>query len=237
MCSSDLAAAERPRHLAAIAPWEGASDVYRDALLRGGIPDTEFNDHGVTVTIYGQGRTEDTSSAGANLRDHPLFDDYWADKVADVSRIEVPAYVLASWTNPLHTRGTLAAFRALDPARSWLRVHHEQEWIDFADPRRLHDLRRFLDRYLKDVDNDWEATPRVRLSVLDPGGHGDVVDRAERGWPLARARTRTALWTHAAILIAVLQAPFYGLLPQIVVLGVAAGICWREDYPELAAGG
>ena len=53
----------------------------------------------------------------------------------------------------------------------------------------------------------------------------------------ARARTRTALWTHAAILIAVLQTPFYWLLPQIVVLGVAAGICWREDHPELAAGG
>jgi hypothetical protein len=53
----------------------------------------------------------------------------------------------------------------------------------------------------------------------------------------ARARTRTALWTHAAILIGVLQLPFYGLLPQVVVLGVAAGICWREDHPELAARG
>lgn len=53
----------------------------------------------------------------------------------------------------------------------------------------------------------------------------------------ARARTQTALWAHAAILIGVIQAPVYGLLPQIVVLGLAAGICWREDHPELAARG
>lgn len=183
-------AAEHPRHLAAIAPWEGASDVYRDALVRGGIPDTEFNDHGVAAMIFGEHGVEDTSSAGANLREHPLVDAYWDDKVADLSRVDVPAYVLASWTNPLHTRGTLAAYRALPSETTWLRVHHEQEWIDFADPRRLHDLRRFFDRYLKGVENDWEATPRVRLSVLDLSGHGDVVDRPERSWPLERMRTR-----------------------------------------------
>lgn len=53
----------------------------------------------------------------------------------------------------------------------------------------------------------------------------------------ARARTRTALWAHTAILIGVLQAPFYGLLPQVILLGVAVGICWREEHPELAARG
>lgn len=35
-------AAERPPHLAAINPWEGVSDVYRDLLMRGGMPDTGF---------------------------------------------------------------------------------------------------------------------------------------------------------------------------------------------------
>lgn len=51
------------------------------------------------------------------------------------------------------------------------------------------------------------------------------------------ARTRTGIWVHAAIVIGVIQTPFYGLLPQIVVLGVAAGVCWREEHPELTAHG
>lgn len=52
-----------------------------------------------------------------------------------------------------------------------------------------------------------------------------------------RARTRTALWSHAAILIFAVQLPFYGLLPQIVVIGFAAGICWREDHPGVLVDG
>ena len=35
-------AAEQPPHLAAINPWEGVSDVYRDLVMRGGMPDTGF---------------------------------------------------------------------------------------------------------------------------------------------------------------------------------------------------
>lgn len=49
------------------------------------------------------------------------------------------------------------------------------------------------------------------------------------------ARTPTALWAHIAILICITQIPYYGLLPQLVVVGIAAGICWRENHPEEAA--
>lgn len=52
-----------------------------------------------------------------------------------------------------------------------------------------------------------------------------------------RYRTRTGLWCHAAIVICALQSPFYGLLPQIVIVGFAAGICWRDVHPEAASGG
>jgi O-antigen ligase len=51
----------------------------------------------------------------------------------------------------------------------------------------------------------------------------------------AIARTPTALWAHIVILICITQIPYYGLLPQIVVIGFAAGICWRENHPEEAA--
>src|SRR5208337_3070935 len=51
------------------------------------------------------------------------------------------------------------------------------------------DLRRFFDHYLKGIDNGWESTPRVRLSVLDPGGL-EVVNRVENEFPLARQEFR-----------------------------------------------
>lgn len=37
-----FAAAEQPPHLAASAPWKGFSDMYRDVVYGGGIPDPTF---------------------------------------------------------------------------------------------------------------------------------------------------------------------------------------------------
>ncbi|MGZ6925355.1 MAG: O-antigen ligase family protein [Acidimicrobiia bacterium] len=48
-----------------------------------------------------------------------------------------------------------------------------------------------------------------------------------------RARTPTALWAHICIFMCITQLPYYGLLPQFVLVGLAAGICWRENHPEL----
>lgn len=48
-----------------------------------------------------------------------------------------------------------------------------------------------------------------------------------------RARTPAALWAHICIFMAITQLPYYGLLPQFVLVGIAAGICWRENHPEL----
>jgi O-antigen ligase len=51
----------------------------------------------------------------------------------------------------------------------------------------------------------------------------------------ARARTPTSLWAHICIVIVLTQVPYYGLLPQFVVVGLAGGICWREEHPIAAA--
>ncbi len=48
-----------------------------------------------------------------------------------------------------------------------------------------------------------------------------------------RCRNDTALWAHICIFMTITQLPYYGLLPQIVLVGFAAGICWRENRPEL----
>ncbi|MBO4256973.1 CocE/NonD family hydrolase [Streptomyces griseorubiginosus] len=183
------AAAQQPPHLAAIAPWEGLSDFYRDTVFRGGIRNTgAFWADAIHATLFGQGLVED--AVGENADRYPFFNAYWADKVADFSKITIPAYVAASWTNPLHTPGTIRAYRELGSTEKWLRVHNSFEWLDIADQDSRDDLRKFFDRYLKGLENGWEDTPRVRLSILDQGGT-DVVGRAESEWPLARQTWRS----------------------------------------------
>ncbi len=176
-----MIAATRPPHLAAIAPWEGFTDVYRDFVRVGGILRPAVADQ-VAAWNFGHGRVEDLT---AMARRHPLMNDYWRSKIIDIESIDVPAYVVASWTSTAHTRGTLDAYTRLDPARTWLRVHNSMEWPDLYEYE--EDLQRFFDHAIKGKDNGWDRTPRVRLSVLDPGGE-DQVNRPEETYPLARAR-------------------------------------------------
>jgi predicted acyl esterase len=169
-------AAQRPPHLAAIAPWEGVTDLYRHDVYRGGIPDTGFCDS-MTALMCGSGRVEDVP---AMVCRHPLMNEYWKDKQARPERIDVPAYVTASWANPVHTIGTFEGFERLGSREKWLRVHNTFEWPDFYSHQ--DDLRRFFDHYLRGVDSGWKTTPRVRLSILDMGGKDDV-DRPESEFP------------------------------------------------------
>lgn len=170
-------ASTRPPHLMAIAPWEGWTDPYRDICMWGGIPDEVNPD---SLIGFGRNNAEDI---GAMMKAHPLIDEYWRSKIAEIEAINVPVYAVASWTNPFHVRGTLDAFTRLDADRSWLRVHNTHEWPDLYQYE--DDLLRFFDHVIKGSANGWQDTPRVRLSVLDPGGV-DTINRPESEYPLAR---------------------------------------------------
>ncbi len=174
-------AAEQPPHLAAINPWEGVSDVYRDLVMRGGMPDTGFAallQHG---SFFGKNQKEDILTEAER---YPLMHDLWEDKIPAFDQITVPAYVVASYSNTLHTAGTFRGWRRMASEDKWLRIHNTQEWPDYYDEAHVEDLRKFFDRYLKDEDNDWEQTPRVRYSVLDLEG-GDRVAVAADQFPPA----------------------------------------------------
>lgn len=68
---------------------------------------------------------------------------YWEDKWTHPERIDVPTYVVASWTNPVHTPGTFKAWSCLpDDIPKWLRVHNRQEWSDYYSSPSREDLRR-----------------------------------------------------------------------------------------------
>ena len=172
-------AAEQPPHLTAINPWEGVSDVYRDLVHRGGMPDTGFARQLRDHSFWGLGQKEDII---AESEQSPMMNGLWEDKIPRFERITVPAYVVASYSNTLHTAGTFRAWRRMASEDKWLRVHNTQEWPDYYDDANVEDLRRFFDHYLRGMDNGWETTPRVRYSVLDLIG-GDRINEPAGMFP------------------------------------------------------
>lgn len=198
-------AAEQPPHLAAINPWEGVSDVYRDLVLRGGMPDTGFARQLQEGSFFGKNRKEDII---AEADHNPLMNQLWENKIPEFGKITVPAYVVASYTNTLHTAGTFRAWRRIASQDKWLRIHNSQEWPDYYDETNRDDLRRFFDRYLKDIDNDWESTPRVRYSILDFTG-GDRVGVAAEEFP-PPGTVSTKYYLNGAARVLSTQAPTDG---------------------------
>ncbi len=179
------AAAEHPPHLAAINPWEGVSDRYREMAYHGGIPENRFGPMWRTRRVpYSHQRVEDTITMYA---EHPLWDSYWESKTADLSQVDVPAFIVASWSDQgLHTRGTLEGFKRIRSKDKWLLVHGRKKWQFYYQPENVERLRSFFDRFLKDLPNEVDGWPRVRLEVRDRFYAGEFRDEGE--WPLARTR-------------------------------------------------
>lgn len=183
-------AAEQPPHLAAISPTEGFNDVYRDLIAFGGMPDHGFAQL-LAYNFVGKGKREDYV---AEAKQRPLVDELWRDKAADLERITVPTYVVASYSNTLHTVGTFRGWRRISSEEKWLRIHNTQEWPDYYSEAATEDLRRFFDCYLLGADNGWKNTPAVRYSLLDLQG-GDQVDLAATEFP-PRGTTYQQLYLH-----------------------------------------
>ena len=120
-------AALAPPHLAAINPWEGWSDTYREVARHGGIPETCFWRY--LPSRWGHSVTE-VEDLAAEDAEHPLYDAFWASKSAPLERITVPAFVVASWSDQgLHTRGTLEGFKQIASRQKWLEVHGRKKFL------------------------------------------------------------------------------------------------------------
>jgi hypothetical protein len=176
-------AATRPPHLTAIAPWNGISDVYRQNMMFGGIPNLGFL-AGVFAHLGGPALIERPDKMAAT---HPLLDAYWHDKAAKLESITVPAYAVTDVVTDLHRMGTFEGFRRLGSRQKWLRVNNRQEWVDQYDPVNEADLLKFYDYFLRGADNGWQKTPKVRMDVLDPGGK-DRLNVPYTSWPLEQTR-------------------------------------------------
>ncbi|MDR0212279.1 MAG: CocE/NonD family hydrolase [Pseudomonas putida] len=226
-------AAEQPKHLAAINPWEGVSDVYRDLVMRGGMPDLAFAGLLQNGSFFGKNRKEDILSEAQR---YPLMNPLWADKIPDFERITVPAFVVASYSNTLHTAGTFRGWRRIASQDKWLRIHNSQEWPDYYDEANVEDLRRFFDHYLKGVDNGWEQTPRVRYAVHDFQG-GDRLNVPAQAFPPKEAvSTRLYLDGGARTLSPVAPETEIPAMYQVGVNPDAVSFITRFDQETLVVG-
>jgi predicted acyl esterase len=174
-------AAQCPPHLACIAPWEGTSDIYGESIYEGGIPALTFNEY-IVGSLSGNGYVDD---AVENGKKYPLMNAYWADKIPDFSKIRIPVYATACW-NHFHLHGAFEGFRKVKSTKKWMRAHRDFEWPDGYDLNNLKELNDFFDRYLKDIHNCWESTPRVRLEVQDALEFNYQTNRPEESFPLRR---------------------------------------------------
>jgi uncharacterized protein len=220
-------AAEQPPHLTAINPWEGVSDVYRDLVMRGGMPDIGFAGLLQAGSFFGKNRKEDILG---EVEKYPLMGELWENKIPDFDKIVVPAYVVASYSNTLHAIGTFRAWRRMGSAEKWLRVHNSQEWPDYYDQSNQDDLLRFFDHYLKGEDNGWEQTAPVRYALLDLEGGDRLAVEADSFPPSGVASTKYYLDGRSRTLAAdVPQAE----VPAIYTVGSnPAGVSFITRFDE-----
>jgi predicted acyl esterase len=208
-------AAMRPPHLAAICPWEGFVDFYRDFSHQGGIFSNAFpaawwprqilvNQYGNADTHYQDRETGKRSTGGpalssamllsnradfiGELSRHPLDDAWHAERTADLSRITVPLLSAGNWGGPgLHLRGNIEGFVSASSKHKWLSLHVGGHWESFYLPEYVAMQKRFFERFLNDVDNGWDREPRVQISVRRPDGSSR---RVENEFPLKRTQWR-----------------------------------------------
>jgi predicted acyl esterase len=206
-------AALQPPHLAAICPWEGAADWYRDMCRHGGIlsqfPGWWFPRQ-VSNVQYGVGdraqksfltgrpiagpetlspeeRARNRVDFGADVKAHVWMDDWHKGRNPDWSRVTAPMLSAGNWGgHGLHLRGNVEAFMQAASREKWLEIHGLEHWTHFYTDYGIALQKRFFDYYLKGAKNGWGTSPPVRLLVR----HVDAtfVERLENEWPLARTQ-------------------------------------------------
>ncbi|KAF8851712.1 alpha/beta-hydrolase [Acephala macrosclerotiorum] len=177
-------ASSKPPSLKTIAPWEACGDLYREQFVRGGIFDAGLFNFIIKTNIQGNFAIEDFKAMCARTRkaDSP----YWRDKRADIEKIQIPTFISASHASFVYTMGSIRGWMQVDTPHKWFRICSWQEWYDIWNcPQSPHELAEFFDHFLNGKLNDFEKTPRVRISFLkfnaDP-----ICDIVEDNYPILR---------------------------------------------------
>jgi hypothetical protein len=214
--------------LKAIMPYNVFPDFYRDLVYPGGIYNSWISawvgagrQFAVGAAAVEQGVTEPTCDANmaqqaapneaqtADTAVHPYRDDYWAhDPATLTSRVHIPILGCVNWQDTtVHARAFNEFRDDFDPQTTWL-VGGDGAHTDCPSGRARQV--RFLDYYLKHVQNGWPSTPHLLLvheagSAPAPDQIEDVAGRWETSFPtwadVNRAITPVAVYLHSGGLL------------------------------------
>ncbi|KAH8710146.1 Alpha/Beta hydrolase protein [Phaeosphaeriaceae sp. PMI808] len=183
-----IAATQSPS-LKAIAPWEACGDLYRKQFVRGGVWNNGLFDFITNHVIRGKNGLEDFREM---YRRSKTMNPYWENKRAEIEKITIPTYIVASYSSFVHTMGSIRGWMQIKSKDKWLRWDPYQEWYNlWAVQESADELALFFDRYLKDEKNDWEKTPHVRMSSLKYGNKEAIYPIVEEDFPIPRTEYGT----------------------------------------------
>ena len=217
-----LVAQLQPPHLAAILPWDGLNDHYRELAYHGGILSNGFfelwypgrvlrNQHGKGTegvmdswlnepaagpeTLSEEELAQNRADFFGTVKVHNLDDAFHRSRSADFAKITVPILSAANWEGCLHPRGNFAGFTESASTQKWLEVHGGRHEERFYEPDAIELQKRFMAYFLKDEDNGWQEEAPVLLYIRHPGERFEL--RREYEWPLARTE-----WTELQLDVA-----------------------------------
>jgi putative CocE/NonD family hydrolase len=184
----------QPPSLKAIIPWEGFADIYRDALFHGGLLSV-FMTNWVTAHMmhHVMGRAAQLNPDGWQTNTlwhwlhHNLDSGVLRGSQAQWDRITVPMLTVGNWTGfALHLRGNTEAYMRAASKHKKLRIHNGSHVHPFYTEEGKRDQLRFLDHWLKGIDNGVMDEPPVKLAIRK--GRDEIEWRHENEWPLARTQ-------------------------------------------------
>jgi predicted acyl esterase len=180
-------AALNPPHLAAVVPWEGAFDLYRDALRHGGISSNIFTQLWTTIvasqTLEAGAVSEQVQQAGSP----ELYNNMVVPANPDPANIKTPLLSVGNWGGiGLHLRGNIEGYLGAGSEPKFLRVHSGDHITPFYSLEGRLFQKRFLDQWLKDIDTGILREPPIKLAIRYGGK--DYLWRYEYEWPLARTQ-------------------------------------------------
>ena len=216
-CTNWRIAALKPAGLKAAVFCQGTHDFYRDRIRNDGIyssgfnsiwwkvqglanqhgnPDSPFPDMYTGGVATGPERLSPAELAAnridylEELLAHPLLDDWFKARIANLAKIDVPALVIANWGGlGLQLRGTVTGWTGLGSRHKWLKIESGSYFFTFFTPERVAFLKKFFDCHLKGIENGWTSVPRVEVTIrsTDDGVAGLV---KSTDWPLPELQWR-----------------------------------------------
>jgi putative CocE/NonD family hydrolase len=179
-------AAQRPRHLKAIAPTAIAASDYREVWMVGGMV------HQATISGWSLQIEPESAQSGADARmkwgdrsceairakqppvlasaywemlRHPLQDEYWEERSMErfIGEVRVPTMIVGGWQDEWEfSTGAVRLFGLLRTDHKKIILQNGGHYVYHRDVNQLQ-VRRWLDRWVKGEKNGIESEPRVTV--------------------------------------------------------------------------